>query len=298
LDSLLWLGRGLLVRNLPIPGRPCVRYGSIVVSLAMLLLLGGTRLSGAATLDEVRGRGTLRLCANPAALPYSSRSADGLPGFQVELAQAVAREMRLTLTVVWARSAVKTGGCEMTMDQVPFGARYEREGLTGPLMGSAGRPLRFSRPYAAGGVFLIVPSGSLARHFEDVGGRIGVMVDSLEAGILARKGLRISVFAFMDDIIAAVISGEVSAGAVSSPVIGWYRHEHPDAGVAIPDGYEPEPGLRWNLAIGLWQGDDALVDAVNEALDVVVKARTPQRIYVRYRVTYHTSFAPPPDSEH
>jgi hypothetical protein len=56
----------------------------------------------------------------------------------------------------------------------------------------------------------------------------------------------VSSFAFQDDILAAVESGDVSAGVVASPIVGWSRHERPDAKIMIPDG--PEPSLQPSTA--------------------------------------------------
>jgi ABC-type amino acid transport substrate-binding protein len=248
-----------------------------------------TQLLGAAPLDRVRENGSLRLCANPSALPFSNRSGGTLRGFQVELAEAVAREMGLGLTPVWVRAlgAGKGSDCDAVMDAVADAAGYEREGKIGPLRAAAA-PLRFTKPYAASGVFLAVRSGSPARRFDELGaGKIGVVVGSLAHEVLAKRGLNVSVFPFQDEIVAALDRGELGAGAVGSPFLGWYRHEHPDARVVIPEGYEPEPGFRWNVSIGLWRADDALVEVVNAAIDRVMQKRIPDQIYARYGVTYY-----------
>jgi polar amino acid transport system substrate-binding protein len=250
----------------------------------------------AAPLQQVQRSGVLRLCTNPAALPYSNRSAQhSESGFQVELAAAVAREMGLAITVVWVQgaSAARKADCDISMDERPAAKHYDREGSTGPLI-SVDLPLRFSKPYAGSGIFLAVPSGSAVKRFDDLDERkIGVIVGSAAHEWLAKKGFKVSSFAFETDIVEALESGEIGAGALSAPTVGWYRHEHPNAIVTIPAGYEPEPALRWNVAIGLWRADDALVAAVNGAIDRVVAQRIPQHIYARYGVAYYAPFPEP-----
>jgi polar amino acid transport system substrate-binding protein len=262
-------------------------------AVAWLFFLAGMAVGDAASLDKVQQNGSLRLCANPDALPHSNRPGrPGLPGFQVEMAEAVAREMGLGLTVAWIRTpnAAAKAGCDASMDSIPLPASYQREGRVGPLM-AALLPLRFTKPYAASGIFLIVPSGSPARSFGDLHDqKIGVAVGSIEHEWLSNKGLRVSVFAFQEEIVAAVEAGEIGAGAVPQPIVGWYRHEHPDARVMIPDGYEPETALRWNVAIGLWRADDALVVAVDAAIDRVIAKRVPYQIYAKYGAIYHPPF--------
>jgi polar amino acid transport system substrate-binding protein len=273
--------------------RGVLHRGTVVAWIMLSLFASAAPLGGAAPLEQVQRNGALRLCANPAALPYSNRSAqNGLPGFQVELATAVSREMGLGLTVAWVQglSAARKAECDASMDARAVAAHYDREGQTGPLM-SVVLPLRYSKPYAGSGIFLVVPSGSPAQRFEDLNEqKVGVIVDSVANQWLARKGVKVSSFAFQDDIVGAVQTREIGAGAVTAPIVGWYRHEHPDASVTIPEGYEPEPALRWNVAIGLWGADDALLEAVNAAIDRVVEQRIPHHIYAKYGVAYHPPF--------
>jgi polar amino acid transport system substrate-binding protein len=110
--------------------RPGQRAG-LSVFLVACLITGAAQLAHAAPLRQVEQSGTLRLCANPAALPYSNRSSkDRLPGFQLELAEAVARKMGLSLFVHWvpALSTVRILDCDALMDSVALGRQYNREG--------------------------------------------------------------------------------------------------------------------------------------------------------------------------
>lgn len=52
------------------------------------------------------------------------------------------------------------------------------------------------------------------------------------------------------------------------------------------NAYDAEPELRWDLAVGLRRSDDALVDAVNAALDRLIADGIIERIYARYGVEY------------
>jgi ABC-type amino acid transport substrate-binding protein len=269
-----------------------VRRTIALLSLTAILVAASMQLPGAAPLNQVRRNGSLRLCANPAAPPFSNRADKDRPGFQVELAEALAREMGLALTLVWTRGlgANKAGSCDASLDAIALPPRYQHEGRIGPLR-PADLPVRFSKPYAAGGVFLVVRSGSPARRFDDLGAeKIGAVVGSVEHEALARRGLNISAFAFQEDIVAAVDNGELGAGAAGAPFIGWYRRQHPQAKLMIPEGYEPEPEFRWNVAVGLWRTDDAMVEAMNAAIDRVSEKQIPDRLYAKYGVTYHPPY--------
>jgi ABC-type amino acid transport substrate-binding protein len=129
--------------------------------------------------------------------------------------------MGLGLSVAWvpALSTVRTLDCDALMDSVALGQQHNREGQTGPLTAVV-LPIRFTKPYAAAGVFLAVPAGSPAHRFEDLDGRkVGVIVSSLEHEVLAKKGVNLSVFAFPEDIVAALERGELGAGALAAPFL-------------------------------------------------------------------------------
>ncbi|WP_028346882.1 substrate-binding periplasmic protein [Bradyrhizobium murdochi] len=263
--------------------------GSAAIAiLATLIAQGTTHRADAASLAEVRQNGILRLCANPSALPYSNLTdRGGLAGFKVELAEVLAHEMGFELGVTWVRNAgdIKNSDCDVLMGVVASAASYDREGLTGPL--TTHLPLRFSRPYADSGVVLVISSRSSVRRLEDLHGqKIGVMVGTIEHEWLAKNGFRVSVFASQEDIIAAIETGEIEVGATNPVIVGWYRHEHPSTAVRIPDGYEPEPALRWSVSVGLRRADDALLGAVDAAVSRVVEQRIPPQIYAKYGITY------------
>ena len=259
-----------------------------IAVLATLIAAGTRNCADARSLAEVRQTGILRLCANPSALPYSNLTdRGGLAGFEVELAEALAHEMALELGVTWVRSAdeFKHSDCDVSMGVVASAASYDREGLTGPL--TTHLPLRFSRPYADSGVVLVVSSRSSVRRLNDLHGqKIGVMVGTIEHEWLAKHDFRVSVFASQEDIIAAIEGREIEVGTTSPVTIGWYRHEHPNTAVRVPDGYEPELELRWSVSVGLRRADDALLAAVDTALAQLVEQRIPAQIYAKYGISY------------
>lgn len=249
----------------------------------------GTGPAAAASLEQVRRNGSLGLCANPVALPFASRE-PGPAGFQVEIAEALAREMGLGLTVqwVWSRNAARRVSCDVLMDSIVVDDIPAPAGLNlGPRVEREGLPLKLTKAYFASGVALVVPGTSAARTFADLRGqKIGVIPGSLAQRLLQAQGLTTSSFMHQDDIVDAVARGEVAGGAVVPVYVGWYRKQHPQADVRIPEGYAFDPALRWDVAVGLRGADDALVEAVNAALDRLVSTRVVADIYARYGVEY------------
>ncbi|HEX2888925.1 MAG TPA: ABC transporter substrate-binding protein, partial [Vineibacter terrae] len=57
-------------------------------------------------LGSIEARGVISLCAHPNALPFASRK-DSPPGFQIEMARALARHLGVSLDVAWVVSPVQ-----------------------------------------------------------------------------------------------------------------------------------------------------------------------------------------------
>lgn len=245
--------------------------GTIIASL--LFVAGGTE---GGTLAQVWENG-LHVCANADALPYSS-SDPALPGFQLEVAEALARNLGVRLRVSWVenRRQVRTAGCDALMEEI----LVEGQEATGPI-----RP---TRPYYRSGIALLVPDGTAGvGRFEDLrGGPVAVVSGSWSHRYVDKRGLKVTVFRFQEEIIEAVRRREAIAGAVVTPYVGWYLKTHPQAGVQIPNGYTPDPELTWDVAIALRNADAALLQAVNQALDGLIADQTMARIFARYGVPY------------
>jgi polar amino acid transport system substrate-binding protein len=235
----------------------------------------------ARTLAEVQAQGVISLCANPDSLPHSSNRPD-TPGFQIEIGRALAKALGLPLQVDWivARMRASLLDCDMLLDviAVPEAQRT---------------PIKLSHAYQKSGVALALRPGSdTAQGFQDIAPdqRVGVMVSSLASKLLEQRGLRTVPYAFENDMIIDLAKGELDACAVSPASIAYYIHTHPGTDLRYVHAYDAEPELRWNLAVGLRRSDDALLDAVNSALDKLVRDGTLARIYAHYGVEYRQPY--------
>jgi len=233
--------------------------------------------AAARTLAEVKARGVISLCANPDALPYASNRSD-LPGFQVEIARALAETLGVKLEVDWIVPRMRAGlvDCDMLLDTIvaPDLARG---------------PVKISHPYQRSGVALAQKRGndSVAR-FADLapGTRIGVMVNSVASKLLNQRGLYTVPYAFESDMIVDLAKGELDAAAVSPAAIAYYIHLHPESGLRYAHAYDSEPELAWSVAVGLRRSDDAMIDAVNSALARMTMAGAFPHLYAKYGVEY------------
>ena len=71
--------------------------------------------------------------------------------------------------------------------------------------------------------------------------------------------------------------GELAAGMVTDPYLGWFLKGHPEGAVKVADGYVRDPELQWNVAVRLLNADDALRDVVNQAIDRLLADRNHPR---------------------
>ena len=126
----------------------------LALSLAMLAA-GGAQ---ARSLQSITAGGTLTLCAHPNALPYASRHGD-LPGLQVEIAEALARQIGVSLNRSWVFSAYqfRRAGCDIVLDAIGDRASLGEVGL------------RASRPYHKSGLTLAVRGDSSISALADLG---------------------------------------------------------------------------------------------------------------------------------
>jgi polar amino acid transport system substrate-binding protein len=241
--------------------------------------------AGAAPLQDIRERGWIRVCAHPDALPFSSQDR-AQPGFQLEIADAVARILGVRVIpewIVFTRHA-RRAECDAVIGAViPLA-----DGDTPP----PARGALLTKPYAGGGYVLAVPGGNTAVHrVEDVGpGKIGVEYTSWPHYLLQTHNIPLTAYRSQTDIIEGIASGEVAAGMVTDPYLGWFLKTHPGSALKIADGYARDRQLQWNVAIRLINADPALRDAVNQALERLLADGTIKGIFAKYGVNHVQPF--------
>lgn len=228
-------------------------------------------------------RGVLSLCAHPNALPFASRRHDP-PGFQIELARAIAQHLDVGLDVAWVVSPIqyRSADCDIVLDTI-----------VEPQVQAEGR-IRISRPYHRSGVALALPMSAAAiASFRDLDGtrRIGVQAGSLAQMVLGQRGLKTTPYGFEDEMIAALAAGGIDAAAVSPASVGYFNLQHPATPIRLVHAYEQEPQLSWNIAVGMRGGDTALRQKIDAAIDRMLGDGTFKTVYARYGIE-HRSPAP------
>jgi polar amino acid transport system substrate-binding protein len=246
----------------------------LIVLVTLLALFGATNAT-ARSLEAIRQRGALTLCAHPNALPFASRHG-AVPGFQVEIARALAKQLGVSLEQQWVVNSFqyRRAGCDIVLDAIADRAALAEVGL------------RMSRPYHRSGVALAVAARSSVASLSDLGSsqRVGVQVGSMASMMLGKQGTKISPFAFEDEIMDALAKGEIDAAAVTPAAIGWFNRTHPDGPVRRIPAFEDDPNLNWNVAVGMVSPDEKLRQGVDAALEALLADGTLARIYANYDV--------------
>jgi len=246
---------------------------AILAAIAFALALPGH----AKPWDAIRADGEISVCANPNALPYSSNKPDA-PGFQIEIARALAERLGVRLRVEWIipRMRASTVDCDLLMDTIAVpGVQPPSLKLSDPYY-RGGVPLAFGREQKTAPTYRSLASGT----------RVGVIMNSLASLIVSKTQATMIPFGFESDMLEALERGEIAAAAASAASIGYFNRTHPDARLQLVHAEDDEPELRWPVAVGMRRADDALAQKVNAALAELLASGTIAGIYTRYGIVH------------
>src|SRR6185312_14239214 len=247
----------------------------LMIPVMVGAMLGLADPAHARSLNAIRDSGSLGLCAHPNSLPFASKASNP-PGFQIELGQAVARELGVALRLDWiiTQYQMRSAGCDIVLDVI---ADREAQGET---------RLAISKPYYRTGVALVVPSASKLSSFKslDANTKVGVQVGSVAAMVISQRHVPTSTFGFELDSLQALANHEIDAAAVTPTMAAYFNLTHPDKSLRILAPDESEANLNWNVAIGMVRPDKELREAVDAALEKLRADGTVDKIYHRYGV--------------
>lgn len=218
----------------------------------------------------------LRLCADPSNPPFSSHDAKE-PGFEVEIARAIAGALGAEFSVHWfptfreahAFRQLHEGRCDLFMG-MPLTERFTDD-----------KPrLTFSAPYYVMRQAVVSPSLGAVRSLEDLSSRlVGVQAMTLGDHLVYERGYRRTVYRHPDEAFAALVEGAVDAVVVESPVAGWFVKRHP--GFVVTEISDPARDFKIGAAVA--KTDRDLKEAVDRAIQRLQSAEIPA-ILARYGV--------------
>jgi len=241
-----------------------------VAALAVVVLLIATTSSG----GQVR---RIRLCADPSNLPFSSQDAKE-PGFEVEIARAMAEALGADFFVHWfpgtreilALRQLSEGRCDLFMG-LPLTEQFKHD-----------KPrLIFSAPYYVMGQVIVSPRLGAARSMDDLRGKlVGVQAMTLSDHLVYERGYNRKVYLSPEATFTALISGEVDAVVMESPLAGWFVKKNPGfRATKIND-----PARELEIGVAVRKTDPDLKEAVDRAIRQLEAKNLPD-ILARYGLT-------------
>ncbi|MGP0062450.1 MAG: substrate-binding periplasmic protein [Isosphaeraceae bacterium] len=253
------------------------------------------------TWRRVRDHGELAVSMDPANLPYSSAK-DDRPGFDVELARALADRLHVKLRLDWldihretAVGELIQGRCDLVFGEaVATNTVADDEPLAGKIL--------YSRPYYGTGYVLVrrkdgPRAGSLGELKGAMSQRLGTEAGSVADYQLRRRGYFRRLYRNQMAVLKALGDGDIDFAYLWANA-GWTLHVSPDLGskLEVLPGFEPED--RWNIAIAMRRGDDEFKRQVDAALGTMIADGTVARALERYHVPHHPPSPEPAREPH
>jgi polar amino acid transport system substrate-binding protein len=149
--------------------------------------------------------------------------------------------------------------------------------------------LVFTRPYMSEGFVLVEKKEDLGKTklADFKGAKIGVSMSTPADAYLIDNGYNRSIF-FRDRMIfKALDSGEIDVGLVWSPAVAYIRKDFSKAKFQVVSDYEPEAGLRWNVAIAVPESEAEVKRLLDRAIDELLRNGEIKRIVESYGVPFY-----------
>jgi polar amino acid transport system substrate-binding protein len=243
--------------------------------LAILMLAAGFAAAEQGGLGTIRHQGYLRVCADPANLPFSSADT-ATPGFEVELARLVARELGVEAhfqwhpTVVRALRPLREGECDLFMG-LPKDERF-----------ADGTPwVIVSRPYYVMSHALVTKGDSGIGTLRDLATkRVAIEAASVADLYLLDKDVQRGLYKNQEEAFRAVVAGEALAALLWRPVASWLARGDTALRV-IPLA---DPRLEFPIGAGVRRRHRELADAIDAAIGRLQDSGEVQRVLERYGV--------------
>jgi polar amino acid transport system substrate-binding protein len=245
----------------------------VLLMLGALIPYVGLALAQQEGLDALRQRGYVRVCADPANLPFSSTEA-ATSGFEVELARLIAHELGIEarmewhLTFVRALKPLRAGGCDLFMG-LPADERF-----------TEGNPwISVSRPYYVMGHAIVAKADAdIATLDALMGKRVAIDAASVADFYLFDKGIERGIYKGQEAAFRAVVTGEAAAVLLWLPVASWLARG--DATLRVMPLSEAR--LEFPIGAGVRRRDRELAVAVDQALERLQNNGEAQAVLERY----------------
>ncbi len=266
------------------------------IAWVLIVVIAGAGLATAAptALERAKERGTIVACADPYNLPFSSPDPN-MPGFDVEIAKEIARGMGLSIAYHWADTGTRGGLSRALRLSINDGKCDFFMGLPNDddmLDEYKEKRLEITRPYLGTGYVLVgKASGRGPQTLADAkDAKIGVIMFTVGDMFLSRDGFQTDPYRRNEENLAALQKGEVEFSLMLASKAGWWLHQNPDSGLAIVDGFTPDPRMQYSLVIAVRRAEQDLKTAINQELAKLVASGHIAEIVAKYGVPFFPPF--------
>ena len=248
----------------------------LVLALAVLTWTAGVEAAEHEGLGAVRQRGSLRICADPSNLPYTSND-PATPGFEAELAQLLARELGVAARFEWHSTYVRAlrplreGACELFMG-LPRDERFRE-----------GNPwIAVSRPYYTMGHAWVARVAAEPVTVAGLAGqRVAIERGSVADFFIGDKGVQRGLYRTQEEAFQAVADGQAAATLLWLPFASWLaRGKREVRVVPLRDAQ-----LEFPIGAGTRRRERDLTAAVDAALGRLLDSGQAGEILARYGAT-------------
>lgn len=250
---------------------------SLMRTFATTVILAQVVLSGAAfagsNLSDVKAASTLKIGTEGTYAPFTYHDASGkLVGFDVEIGEAIAKKIGVKAEFVEG----KWDGLIAGLDAKRYDAVINEVGITD----ARKKKYDFSEPYIASKAVLIVKSNNDdIKSFKDLKGKKAAQSLTSNFGKLATEaGAELVGTDGFDQSIQLVLTGRADATVNDSLSFLDFKKKQPQAPVKI---VAEKPDADYSGII-VRKGDDALVAAINKALEEIKADGTYKKISDTY----------------
>lgn len=243
------------------------------LELPAILVFASLQLSGLASAQttDLVDRSALRVCADPANLPFSNDKGEG---FENRLAELIAAKLSVPVLYTWfpqatgfIRNTLRAHKCDLVMG---YAQGHELVQNTNHYYRSAYVLIYRADSDLAGVETLEDP------RLKDR--RIGIVAGTPPATIMAMNGLIGKARPFhlvvdrrfsspAEEMIAEIVRGDLDAGILWGPIGGYYAKEHGAKLAVVPLTQETKgPRMTYRITMGLRPGEPDWKHKLNELI--------------------------------
>lgn len=255
--------------NIPFFLSPALALG--ITAVASLFALADNSSAADAPKADLVNRQQLRVCADPADLPFSNQKEEG---FENKIANIIGDELKLPVVYTWFPKA--TGFVRMTLgakrcDVVIGWGQGDDMVLNTNAIYRSTSALIYKKGTGLDGVDTLADPRLQGKRF-------GVQQGSAGGTLAARYGLMANVHGYpmlvdrryanpAEDMINDIRKGDVDAGVLWGPIAAYWASRDGDPLVVVPLVKETGASkIAFRITLGVRNGDDAWKRKLNEVI--------------------------------